>query len=260
MCASVESGGHLTFAMLSRRVLLTTSAGLLVGAVCPARAAGMVWVGAEIPPYLRQGPGGPEGYAFELFQRVLKQAGLRAELSFFPWARAMRMVQRGEAQAALVMTRSPERGEQFHWLFPIGSYRFAVFSRAEDGPLPAELGALKSRRIGSLRASASRHMLSGAGFTSVVEGKDYPELLMLLRRRVVDVIIGPEQTLRAASPQSDQDLRRTVLEPRRELYAGAGRAMPEDVRLRLIAAYQHLVDTGVVAQLRHRHPEILFAD
>lgn len=160
------------------------------------------------------------------------------------------------------MARSPEREAQFHWLFPIGSVQFAAFSRSADAPVPSDFNALKGRRIGSLRASASRYMLSSAGFPDVVEAKDYAELLALLRRGVVDVIISPEAALTQgpALESSSGDLRRTVLGIRRDLYAGAGPAMPEDVRRRLVAAYQQLLETGVVAQLRKRHPEVLFVD
>jgi polar amino acid transport system substrate-binding protein len=216
-----------------------------------------------VPPYLWQGANGPEGYAYELFQRVIKQADISAELQFYPWARALLMVQGGQAQAALVITRTPERESQFRWLFPVGNFQFAVFTRTEDGPVSREFAALRGRRIGSMRASASRAMLSAAGITTVVEGKDYAELLTLLQRGVVDAVIGPEAALKALGARqgaSPEAVRCTVLDLSRDLYAAAGPSMPEPVRQRLLAAYQHLADSGFVTQLKKRHPDAFFDD
>jgi len=256
--------------MLPRRALNLSLTRLLAGAFASlasfavsAQAAPGLWVSGEVPPYLWRGANGPEGYAYELFQRVIKQADVSADLQFFPWARALLMVQGSQAQAALVITRTPEREPQFRWLFPVGSFHFAVFTRAADGPVPREFEALRGKRIGSMRASASRAMLAAGDFPAVVEGKDYGELLTLLQRGVVDVVIGPEAALKALGARqgaSPEAVRCTVLDLSRELYAAAGPAMPEPVRQRLLAAYQHLVDSGFVAQLKKRHPDAFFDD
>lgn len=128
--------------------------------------------------------------------------------------------------------------------------------------MPTQVDALRSRRVGSLRASASRELLTAIGMPHVVEGKDYPELLVLLRRGVVDVVMGPEPVLRTllAQRQGGSALRSTILDIHLDLYAAAGPAMPEEVRRRLIAAYQQLVDNGFVTQLKKRHPDAFFDD
>lgn len=253
--------------MLPRRAfnlsLPSLLAGLLSNHAVSAQAGPALWVSGEVPPYLWQGANGPEGYAYELFQRVIKQAGVSAELQFYPWARALLMVQGSQAQAALVITRTPERETQFRWLFPVGNFHFAVFTRAADGPVSREFEALRGKRIGSMRASASRAMLTAGDFPGVVEGKDYSELLTLLQRGVVDVVIGPEPALRALGTRQGvlpETVRSTVLDLNRDLYAAAGPAMPEPVRQRLLAAYQHLVDSGFVTQLKKRHPDAFFDD
>lgn len=249
--------------MLTRRSITLTLASLL--AAGRARAGDderLLWVSGEVPPYLSQGANGPQGYAYELYQRVCKQADVRSDLQFYPWARAMRMLQAGQAHAGLVVARSPDRETRFQWLFPVGNFRFAIFSRPEDGPMPTHVDALRSRRIGSLRASASRELLTAISMPHVVEGKDYPELLVLLRRGVVDVVMGPEPVLRTllAHQQGAAPLRSTVLDINLDLYAVAGPAMPDDVRRRILAAYQQLVDSGFVGQLKKRHPDAFFDD
>jgi polar amino acid transport system substrate-binding protein len=253
--------------MLPRRAfnlsLTHLLAGWLVGFAASAQAGPALWVSGEVPPYLWRGANGPEGYAYELFQRVIKQADVSAELQFYPWARALLMVQGSQAQAALVITRTPERESQLRWLFPVGNFHFAVITRAADGPVGRDFESLRGRRIGSMRASASRAMLSAGDFPTVVEGKDYSELLTLLQRGVVDVVIGPEPALRtlgARQGAAPEAVRCTVLDVSRDLYAAAGPSMPEPVRQRLLAAYQHLVDSGFVAQLKKRHPDAFFDD
>ena len=100
-------------------------ASLLAGLGGGALATTPVWVSHIIPPFLWHGDAGPEGYAFQVFQRVVKQAGLGADLHIYPWARALHLLQAGQAHAALVMTRTPEREAQYRWLFPVGRFRFA---------------------------------------------------------------------------------------------------------------------------------------
>ncbi len=253
--------------MSSRRTFTLTIAGCLPGLFCSGAAQAQqvpaLWVSGEVPPHAWRGPKGPQGYAFELFQRVVKQAELSAELQFYPWARALLMVQGGQAQAALVITRTAERESQFRWLFPVGNYRFAIITRAEDGPMPRAIEALKGRRVGSLRASASRALLAASGITTVVEGKDYPDLLTLLHRGIVDVVIGPEAVVRALAPRPGTPagaFRDTLLDVSRDLFAAAGPAMPEAEQQRLVAAYQQLVASGFVAALKKRHPDAFFDD
>lgn len=247
--------------MPSRRALSLTLASLLASVSTGARAAASIWVSHDVPPFLWRGEKGAEGYAFDLFKRIVKHAELNAELQFFPWARALRMLQSNQADAALLITRTPDREGQFRWLFPVGRFRFAAFTRPALGPISGDIAALKSRRVGSLRASVSRGMLESAGVSRVVEGKDYPELLALLNRGIVDVVIGPESVLRTLDTREGSEaLRVTLMDQGYDFYAAAGPAMSDETVRRVLAAYQHLVDTGVVAQLRKSHPEASFGD
>jgi len=247
--------------MFSRRVLLLTLAGLAAGSTGAADAATPLWVSGEVPPYLWRGAEGPQGYAFELFQRVTEQAGIKAELRFFPWARALRMLQAGQAEAALVITRTPQREGQYRWLFPVGNFRFALVTRAADRPVSSDIAALKERRVGSMRASASQGMLAEAGVSHVVEGKDYAELLVLLRRGLVDAVIAPDSVMKnVGTAGASGDLHLTLLDQGRELYAAAGAAMPDATVRRIRVAYQHLVESGVVGQLKKRHPDAFYDD
>lgn len=247
--------------MLLRRAFPSTLACLLAGLSGHAEANSSIWVGHDIPPFLWRGVKGPEGYAFHLFQRVVKQAGMRAELHLYPWARALHLLQAGQAHAALVMTRTPERETRFSWLFPVGRFRFAVFTRQQLAPVSGDLAALKSLRVGALRASFGQTLLEPAGITQVVEGKDFIELLALLNRGIVDAVFGPEPVLRTVDTRAGgEGLRITAMNQAYEFYAVAGTAMSADSSQRLRAAHQHLVDTGVVAQLRKSHPEAGLAE
>lgn len=245
-----------------RSITLTLASLLTTGGARAVSGEHLVWVSGEVPPYLSRGAHGPQGYAFELYQRICKQAELGGELHFYPWARAMRLLQGGQAHAGLVVARSPDRESRFQWLFPVGNFRFAIFSRPEDGPMPVHVESLRSRRIGSLRASASRELLTTLQMPQVVEGKDYPELLTLLRRGVVDVAIMPEPVMRhmLAQQQPSAPLRATELDIHLDLYAVAGPAMSDDARRRILAAHQQLVDSGFVGQLKKRHPDAFFND
>lgn len=242
--------------MLTRRAFPPLLASALAGPAGAARATPPIWAGHDIPPFLWQGAKGPEGYAFDIFQRVVKQAQVAADLRIYPWARTLRMLQEGQAQAALVVTRTPEREAQFRWLFPVGSFRYVVLTRQQLAPAPGELAALKPLRVGALRASVGRSLLEPAGITQVVEGKDFVDLLALLNRGIVDAVFGPEPALRTVAARAGgAGLQLTALTAVHEFYAAAGAAMSDPTVQRLRAAYQQLVDSGVVAQLRKQHPE-----
>ncbi|HEY0954169.1 MAG TPA: transporter substrate-binding domain-containing protein [Roseateles sp.] len=247
--------------MPSRRALPFALVSLLAGVTGPALAAKALWVSHDVPPYLWQGAKGLEGYVFDLYQRVARQAGLETELHFYPFARAFRMLESGQAQAALVVTRSPDREARFRWLYPVGRFRFAIFTRPSLGVAPTTVNELKVHRVGSLRASTSRTMLEVAGVAHVVEGKDYAELLLLLNRGVVDAVVGPESVLRSMDARDGGDaMRVTALDSGYDFYTAAGPGMSEAVAQRVRAAYQQLVDGGVVAQLRKAHPEATIPD
>lgn len=247
--------------MPSRRAFLPTLACLAAGFAPAAQAGPAIWVSGEVPPYLWRGAKGPEGYAYELFLRVTRQAEQGAELQFYPWARALLMLQNGQAQAALVITRTPERENQFRWLFPVGNFRFAIATRAADGPVSGDIAALQQKRVGSMRASVSRTMLAGAGVAHVVEGKDYAELLALLQRGLVDAVVARESVVRSVDARvGGEPVRSTLLNQSHELFAAAGSTMSDDAVQRLRQAYQRLVDSGFVAQLKKRHPDVFFDD
>lgn len=245
---------------LRRDFALTLASLLAAGPASSLEDEPPLWVSAEVPPFVWKGAHGPQGYAYEIHQRVCRQAGLPTALRFYPWARAMQMLQRSQAYGGLVVARSPEREASFHWLFPVGSFRFAIFTRPQDGPVTQGIEGLRNRRVGLLRASASRELLVNADPSNIVEGKDYRELLALLQRGVVDVILGPAPVVRALTVDSRPPLNGTLLDHGLPLYAVASPSMPADVRQRLVKAYQQLVDNGAVAQLRRRHPEASFDD
>ncbi len=244
--------------MITRRALPLSLAGLFTSAADSARAKGAVWVCHDAPPYAWQGEHGVEGYGFKLHEQVARQAGLAVQLQFVPFARALRMLEAGHAEAALVFTRSPEREARFRWLYPVGRFRFAVLTLASAGDAPSKAVQLKDLRVGLLRASVSRNWLAQAGVFGGVEGKDYVELLAMLRRGIVHAVVGPEAVLRAAeSREPGLDLRITLMDNGHDVYAAAGPAMSDATVQRVRAAYQQLVERGVVAQLRKAHPEAL---
>jgi polar amino acid transport system substrate-binding protein len=241
--------------MITRRALPLTLTGLLAGA---AQARAAVWVSHDVPPYVWQSQRGVDGYGFKLYEQVTRRAGLAVQLQLVPFARGLRMLEAGHAEAALVLTRSPDREARFRWLYPVGRFRLAVLTLLNAAAAPSAAAQLKGLRVGSLRASVSRSWLEQSGVSGVVEGKDYVELLAMLRRGIVDAVVGPEAVLRATEARErGEGLRVTVMDGSYDVYAAAGPAMSEAAVQRVRAAYQELAEAGVVAQLRKAHPEAL---
>ncbi len=239
----------------SRRFLLLSGLSAPAG-VASAQTPPLQWVSSEIPPFVWRGAEGPQGYAYELLRRVMKRAGLEMELQFYPWARALLLLNSGQAHASLVAARTPAREERFAWLFPVGYVRFAVFTRKGGLPPSADAAALQGWRVAVLRGSVSRELLDGVAVASLAESRDYADLIALLQRDVVDAILAPEAVVRAQLGRLQlpaDSVQMALLEHRLDLYAVAHPRMSRALQQRISSAYQQLVDDGSVAQLRRRH-------
>lgn len=211
-----------------------------------------------MPPFVIHGPGGLDGFAFRLYEQVVRQAGLTVNLQLVPFARAVAMLESGQAEAALVFSRSPERETHYRWLYPVGRFRFAAFSLPGALPPPAEAAHLSRQRIGVLRASIAKAWLEREGVKRIVEGKDYTELRALLERGIVEAVVAPETVLRSGETRAGgEGMRVTIMNKGYEFYTVASPSMSDDTVRRLRSAYQQLLHAGVVAQLRKAHPETL---
>jgi hypothetical protein len=77
------------------------------------------WVAADLPPFIWQEDGQPKGYANDIIEAMSKKLGRRADISFYPWARAVKMTGDGPSYGVFPLARTPDREANFRWLVPL---------------------------------------------------------------------------------------------------------------------------------------------
>ncbi|MCV2361933.1 transporter substrate-binding domain-containing protein [Paucibacter sp. DJ1R-11] len=217
-------------------------------------AVPLSWVAGDLPPFAWQGQLGPEGYAYDLAQLMAERLGRRDTVSFFPWARAVRLVETGEAGGVFPLARTPDREHKFRWLILLMHVSYSFVGRT--GERARGLSALRAARIGVLRGSPIIRNLQAERFRHIIEAKDYRELLRMLHGGMLTAIYAGTPMLNAAielNGYARSDFLTLASLGEADLYMGVSLRMAETEVERWLWAYQQLVADGSVARLHQRY-------
>jgi len=258
--------------MLSISNLPSLLACLLVAGLMSARATaappttpgtsppGLTWIAGDLPPFVWQGPKGPEGFAYELAVAMAKRLGRKPEVQFYPWARAVRMALEGDAYGVFPLARTPDREQQFRWLIPLMRVEYGFFVRqtAAERPAvnPTQLDELRSTRVGVLRGSPIIKNLQAQNFTRVIEAKDYKDLLRMLNEGILDAIYAGTPMLQASMDEYGYQRSAFVLGTHlgeAELYMGTSLKLDAAEAEQWLRAYRQLQDDGTIARLQREY-------
>ncbi len=224
------------------------------GAESETRAAPLEWVAGDLPPFSWRSPKGSHGYAHDLVLLMAQQIGRAVQVSYYPWARAVRLTEQGSNVGVFPLARTPDREQRFQWLVPLMTVRYVLITLA--GAQRLSLADLRALRVGVLRGSPIAQNLQAERFTTIVDGKDYKDLLRMLRNGTLDAVYAGAPMLDAAMDEygyaRQQFTAQQVLGEARLYMAASLGAAPEEARL-WQKAYQQLVDDGSVERLRRRY-------
>lgn len=176
------------------------------GAAAPCRV-----VGSADPPFrfLHQGEAG--GLYYELLRAAAARAGWDLAFSEVPAARALRMMQDGEADLMMGPLHRPEREAYLHYSrVRLPAEDKAVYTRPGAAPLQ-ELTQLRGLRVGVQRGKRY-----GGGFDELtglqrVELSDYEGALQMLALGRLDAVVAPQRQARLALARLGLDLREQAL-------------------------------------------------
>lgn len=141
---------------------------------CPgAAAASSVHLATDVE---KQG-----GFLVAVTQRAFERVGYTVTVSYVPWARALRMVAAGEAEALLGAYHTPERAERLLYTDPIGSAEVVFFGLKEAGISYQSLEDLRPYRIGTI---------IGASYTPEFDAADF-----LMKEPVSDYLLNLRKLL-----------------------------------------------------------------
>lgn len=237
---------------VSRRLLLAAPA--LLPALARAAPPQLEWVAGDLPPFAWAAPEGPRGLAHELAVAMAQRLGRQAAIRYMPWARAVRTAELGPHYGIFPLARTPDREARFQWLIPLLTVRYGIFTLATETRVDME--QLREFRVGVLRGSPIAANLRAENFKTIVEAKDYRDLLRMLRERTLDAVYAGAPMLEAAideygHPRTHYVIQATLGEA--TLYMAAALGVGADEAQRWVAAYRQLEDDGTVARIKRRY-------
>ena len=160
-------------------------------------------VAGDLAPFAtKQGTPGP-GALVEVAQEMVRRAtGTAVSLEFFPWKRAIAMVEAGPRVATLPLTRTLERESRYRWLARLYWQNF-VFVALRGHVDLNNPNLLKDKNIAVLRGSPHLSALQDAGFRHVIECNTVTECMRMVKNGLVDATYGGEAIHRAAAGKAD---------------------------------------------------------
>ena len=93
-----------------------------------AQAAPMVFVAQAFPPFVADQQGRAEGPFPDVVRAVCEAMKVPCTVEIYPWRRALRMAEEGEADGILVIQKLPERERYLYLTGPIVQSAYSVFA------------------------------------------------------------------------------------------------------------------------------------
>ena len=139
------------------------------------------------PPYLfRNSDGKVEGYLVDIWALWERKTGVRANLTATNWAEAQRMIKDGEADVIDMIYRTPPREPLYDFSPPYADLPVAIYTDPSIGGINST-STLKGFEIGVQAGDACIDTLTGSGITTLVQYRNYNELIAAARRAEIKV-------------------------------------------------------------------------
>jgi len=218
-------------------------------------------VAADLPPFIWQEDGRPKGYANDIIEAMSKKLGRRADISFYPWARAVKMTGDGPSYGVFPLARTPDREANFRWLVPLAKVKYVFLGRRETaakgaGPDLEDLASLRTHRIGVLRGSPIIRNLKASQFQKIIEARSYKELLDLLLMDMLDAVYAGDVMIWASVEQSGHarsEFRSGTSLGEANLYPAASLQLDDEEQGHWMRAYDMILRDGTVSRLQKKY-------
>ena len=135
------------------------------------------------------------GFATDYLLTVLNQADVNYALNSYTWERSFKIASEEPNVLIYSMARTPERENDFHWLFEIMTLQYSLYgveSRREHFQGAKDF---RSYQIALTAGSASLKYLKEDGYNNIVVAKDYEHLDNLLKHGRVDFVASSKLAL-----------------------------------------------------------------
>lgn len=153
----------------------------------------------EFPPQkMAQAVDGHPGYDIDILTAALATQGLRPDIQFYPWQRALQMAESGRVDALCSCSYRSERAETLLFSERIGTVGIGLFARAYRNTAPLTMQTLVGHTVGVVRGYSLADDLAATGAVLVDVSSDETGLRMLEQGRI-DAYYGYRDTVRYLS-------------------------------------------------------------
>lgn len=156
------------------------------------------------PPYEYAEDGEVKGIAVEIVREIFDRLDTPIEIQLNPWARSLKMVRRGRADAIFTAYRTPEREKFLTYCDEVlAMQRVGLFARADaDISYDGDMQSLRDMKVAVVRdVSYGRKfdtMADSGGFAEVRVVNNAHATVRLLKRGDVDIVPGNVGVVRTA--------------------------------------------------------------
>lgn len=117
-----------------------------------AFAEKIVFVSTDWPPYVMSENGKTTGIDTEIVLELCKRLGVEAEIQILPWKRALKTVEKGEADAIFAPRHNEERAAFLYYPSePLNIEKTVILARKGSGIEVAGPDDLKGKAVGTVR-------------------------------------------------------------------------------------------------------------
>lgn len=174
------------------KFLLSTLFSLLLCSTALAQGT-IVMVAEEFPPFSYLEEGEYKGIDVDILKEASKRLGVEIKIQFYPWARAMAKVKKGEANAIFGVYRNSDREQYFYYADEPLSYETAVLVVPESSTRKANmLEDIEGWRVAQLRDTSYSDQFDAYMQIERVWVHANKQSLELLNRKRVDAAIFNE--------------------------------------------------------------------
>ncbi|APX94408.1 hypothetical protein BWR19_16490 [Halomonas sp. 1513] len=221
----------------------------VVGRLARLAGSGVVFTTEEYPPFnylndQRQ----VDGLATRMLQRALDDSGHSASFRLMPWARTITEARLREQHCAYSTSRTAEREDQFRWVGPLVSNRWAAFV-AIDSPLIADsLDDLTGLTVGSFREDAVGQHVEAHGIPITMASQERDNV-QRLAAGLIDVWVTGELPAQVLAAEAGVELRKLFAFHDVDLYLACHPSVSETFLAELQQALDEQRRDGVDASI-----------
>lgn len=172
----------------------------------------------EFPPHkMEASPDGLRGFDIDILSEALQRQGVSVTVQFYPWMRALQMVEGGRLDGLCSCSYSLEREKTLLYSDEIGTVGVGFFTALKGGQESISLHDLKDRPVGVVRGYSLGSDLTVVGAKIVEVNSDETGLRMLEQGRI-DAFYSYRDTVRYIAARMGAPLTFTYHEVRMAPY------------------------------------------